>query len=238
MLLLSSLSMEMSRLTRDGTAEPVSRGQILRHARGKGNIHFPCSTDHEQDWQPDPVDPYSAICDDHTYIHTYCRCSKIFRTKSTTGGVVSDGDDVIRASCEFRAFKGTRKSGDDAVSKMSPGLSPWHPVRGIDCRLGKNEVGPTFFRAFGKSTSESTPSCPNQVGEDIALSPWGQRISKVHETRMVCCYGRTGLSPGRVGGCCVALGNERHSMIRAPLIGHRTCRRRQWIPFDRKFLGK
>ena len=61
----------MSRLTRDGTAEPVSRDQILRHARGQGNVHFPCSADHEQDWQPYPVDPYSVICDDHTYIHTY-----------------------------------------------------------------------------------------------------------------------------------------------------------------------
>ena len=61
----------MSRLTRDGTAEPVSRDQILRHERGQGNIVFPCSADHEQDWQPCPVDPYSAICDDHTYIYTY-----------------------------------------------------------------------------------------------------------------------------------------------------------------------
>ena len=61
----------MSRLTRDGTAEPVSRDQNLRHARGPGNVHFPCSADHEQDWQPYPVDPYFAICDDHTYIHTY-----------------------------------------------------------------------------------------------------------------------------------------------------------------------
>ena len=60
----------MSRLTRDGTAEPVSRDQILRHARGQGNIHFPFSADHEQDWQPCPVDPYSALCDDHTYVHT------------------------------------------------------------------------------------------------------------------------------------------------------------------------
>ena len=55
-------------MTRDGTAESVSRDQILRHARGQGNIHFPCSADHEQDWQSYPVDPYSAICDDHTYI--------------------------------------------------------------------------------------------------------------------------------------------------------------------------
>ena len=69
-----SLRMEMSRLTRDGTAEPVSRDQILRHAREQGNVHFPCSADHEQDWQPYPVDPYSAICDDHTYIHTYTGC--------------------------------------------------------------------------------------------------------------------------------------------------------------------
>ena len=37
---------------------------------GTGEYYFPCSADHEQDWQPDPVDPYSAICDDHTYIHT------------------------------------------------------------------------------------------------------------------------------------------------------------------------
>ena len=64
----------MSRLTRDRTAEPVSRNQILE--QGQGNIHFhPCSADHEQDWQPYLVDlQYSAICDDvtiHTYIHTY-----------------------------------------------------------------------------------------------------------------------------------------------------------------------
>ena len=61
----------MSRLTRDGTAEPVSRDQILRRLRGQGDIHFPYSADHEQDWQPYPVDPYSAICDAHTYICTY-----------------------------------------------------------------------------------------------------------------------------------------------------------------------
>ena len=52
----------MNRLTRDGTAEHVSRDQILRHARGQGNVHFPCSADREQDWQPYPVDPYFAIC--------------------------------------------------------------------------------------------------------------------------------------------------------------------------------
>ena len=45
---------------RDGTAEPVSRDQILRSERGRSKNHFPCSADHEQDWQPYPVDPYSC----------------------------------------------------------------------------------------------------------------------------------------------------------------------------------
>ena len=43
--------MENERLTRDGTAEPVSRHHILRRKRGQGNVNFPCSADHEQDWQ-------------------------------------------------------------------------------------------------------------------------------------------------------------------------------------------
>ena len=48
----------------------MSNRQILRRGRGQGNVHFPCSADHEQDWQPYPFDLHSAICDDHT-IHTY-----------------------------------------------------------------------------------------------------------------------------------------------------------------------
>ena len=48
----SAWSMEMIRLTRDGTAEPVSPDQILRRERGQGNINFPRSADREQDWQP------------------------------------------------------------------------------------------------------------------------------------------------------------------------------------------
>ena len=67
-----SLGMEMSRLTRDGTAEPVSRDQILRHERGQGNILFPCSADHEHDWQPYPVDPYSCYVCDHTTVLSTC----------------------------------------------------------------------------------------------------------------------------------------------------------------------
>ena len=52
----------MSRPTRKGTAEPVSRDQILRRERGQGNINFPCSAHHERDWQPYQDDPYFAIC--------------------------------------------------------------------------------------------------------------------------------------------------------------------------------
>ena len=61
--------MKISRLTRDGTAEPVSRDQILSRERGQGSVNFPCPADHEQDWQPYPVDPQSATCDDHTHKH-------------------------------------------------------------------------------------------------------------------------------------------------------------------------
>ena len=61
----------MSRLTRDGTTEPVSRDQILRHARGQGNIIFPVQLATSRIGNLNPVDPYSAICYDHTYIHTY-----------------------------------------------------------------------------------------------------------------------------------------------------------------------
>ena len=66
--------MEMSRLTRDGTAEPVSRDQILRRERGQEHINFPCSADHVQDWQIYPVDPYSCyIC---ATMHAYIQASE------------------------------------------------------------------------------------------------------------------------------------------------------------------
>ena len=59
----------MSRLTtRDGIAEPVSRDQILRRERGQGNIHFPCSADHEQGGNLTRlILTLAIIWDDHTY---------------------------------------------------------------------------------------------------------------------------------------------------------------------------
>ena len=56
-----------SRLTRDVTAEPISRDRILRREQRQRHVNFPCSADHEQDWQPYPVDPYSCYMCDYTY---------------------------------------------------------------------------------------------------------------------------------------------------------------------------
>ena len=54
---------------RDGRTHLAS----LRREREQGNINFPCSVDHEQDWQAYPVDPHSAKSADHTYIlYTIC----------------------------------------------------------------------------------------------------------------------------------------------------------------------
>ena len=63
-----SLSMEMGRLTRYGTAEPVSRDQILGRERGQGNIRFSVQLATSRTGNRHLVDPYLAICDDHTYI--------------------------------------------------------------------------------------------------------------------------------------------------------------------------
>ena len=51
-------------------SDPVSRGQTPIRKRGEGNIYFPCSGDHEQDWQLYyPFYPYSAMCNERTYAH-------------------------------------------------------------------------------------------------------------------------------------------------------------------------
>ena len=68
----------MSRLTRDGTADLVSRDQIIRHVRGQGDTHFPCSADHESrignltrliNHIYIYIHTYIYICDDHTYYY-------------------------------------------------------------------------------------------------------------------------------------------------------------------------
>ena len=51
-----------------------SRDQILRRERRQGKVMFLYLADHEQDWQPYPVDPYSAIvisCGYRYYTYNY-----------------------------------------------------------------------------------------------------------------------------------------------------------------------
>ena len=85
--------MDNEQLMRDGTTEPVSQDQILRRVGGQGNINFPCSADHEQDWQPHPVDLYSAIrvMTMNTYIHTYIHRLYLLTTTTTDDTAPSAG---------------------------------------------------------------------------------------------------------------------------------------------------
>ena len=59
------------RLTRDGKAEPVSRDQILRHARGQGNIIFPVQlTTSRIGNLTRLIHTLLYVMTIHTYIHT------------------------------------------------------------------------------------------------------------------------------------------------------------------------
>ena len=65
----------------------LARPNSQARTRTQGNIYFPCSADHEQDWQPYPVDPYSCyMCDNraaylplelmiYRYVHSVRRFS-------------------------------------------------------------------------------------------------------------------------------------------------------------------
>ena len=73
--------MEMSRLTRDGTAEPVLRYQILRHARGQGNFIFPVQlTANRIGNLTRLIYTLLYVMPINTYIHTY------IQRKKNTGG--------------------------------------------------------------------------------------------------------------------------------------------------------
>ena len=96
-------------MTRDGTVESISRDQILRRERGQGKIQYLWFLAvHEQDWQPYPVDPYSAISNDHTYI------------------LADDGIYILHAAIARihpRLFRDREYSGRWAVTVLSTGLS-------------------------------------------------------------------------------------------------------------------
>ena len=71
--------MEMSRLTRDGTAEPVSRDQILRREqRGQEILIFPVqlTTSRIGNFTRLIYTPLATICDDDPYIHIYMQAPR------------------------------------------------------------------------------------------------------------------------------------------------------------------
>ena len=72
----------MSRLTRDGTVEPVSRDQILRNARGQGDIIFPVQlTTSRIGNLTRLIHTLLYVMTIHTCIHTYIQYN---------GGLLSD----------------------------------------------------------------------------------------------------------------------------------------------------
>ena len=69
-----SLSMEMSRLTRVGTAETVSQDQILMHVRGQGNIRSPVQLITSRIGNLSRlIHTLLYVMTIHAYIHTGCR---------------------------------------------------------------------------------------------------------------------------------------------------------------------
>ena len=52
-------------------ARPIHQAQTGTGINSFSLFSFPCSIDHEQDWQAYPVDYYLATCDDHTSYTPY-----------------------------------------------------------------------------------------------------------------------------------------------------------------------
>ena len=78
----------MSMLTRrDGRTARLARPNSQAPTE-TGKFVFPCSADHEQDWQHYPVDPYSAICDDHTYIQSRNQPGKVTNPAAARGQLI------------------------------------------------------------------------------------------------------------------------------------------------------
>ena len=131
----------MSRLTWDGTAEPVSRDQILRRERRQVTNMFPCSADHKQDWQSYPVDSYySALCDGHTHKHTYilsnlmpCRPPRFWRNICNVSNRTLLSNELyvlcrggLRRRGDDRLFLGSHEVWPNAIGRKKHGLTLAH----------------------------------------------------------------------------------------------------------------
>ena len=141
----------MSRRTRDGTAEPVSRDDILSRERGHGNIHFPCSADRVQIGNHTRLIQNLAICVTiHTYIHASralslrhhnlvsgYECGIVFPAGGGPGSSLRDAANWL--PLRFSRSVETRRRRYDWLRMMFPGArlfrAPiWCPSGGVVAR--------------------------------------------------------------------------------------------------------
>ena len=117
----------MSRLTRDGTAEPISRDQILRHTRGQGNIIFPVQLTTSRignlTWL---IHTLLYVMTIHTYIHTYLKEKDKAKTTLRVGVfiyqyVVTNPIRVVCRVGKYRRKISTKKSNNKILSKKRQG---------------------------------------------------------------------------------------------------------------------
>ena len=112
-------------LTRDGTAESVSRNQIHRRERGQGKGYFPCSAGHEQDWQPYP-----------RLIHTLLSCVIIVNIYLSVPASPDQGHDRLCRRGVGRVFlAGVRP--DSPSRRRIPSCYRPGPGRGVVVELGQ-----------------------------------------------------------------------------------------------------
>ena len=129
--------MEMSRLTRDETAESVSRDQILRHQRGQGNIHFPIQL---------------ATCRTGNLtrlIHTLAMCVTIHYT-----------DIRLLLTCPLHIISGCRKR-EAHVNWSMVVMETQHPLLELPCQLLA-----LCGRTLGCERHRYGTACPDKLGTD------------------------------------------------------------------------
>ena len=71
-------------------------------------------------------------------------------TGCADGGVgdSATAETSARTSWRDRASKETRRSGDEAVPRISPGSRSWHPVKGTNCRPEETKRSKGYESSF------------------------------------------------------------------------------------------
>ena len=179
----------ISRLTRDGTAKLVSWDQIFRRERGQGNIHVPCSFYLEQDCQPNPFDPCSAI--PVIIIHYW----RIVMTRYKAELVQTDSSQQgTRLICELNAFVASRT----------------RPVRwgGEELRVGYLRQGKVKLKCSANATAKRGRTMARCWKNPPALQV-RVRVPTVGSRALEHRYGIPSISPyesrGRIAGSCAVL---------------------------------